>query len=78
MSEFIESYTPPPDSDRSNVNAFSDDDVITRTLKSYTPIDAFKPIATTAISKFYTANEAIKEQQEQINDLKQAIEDLKN
>ena len=62
MSEFIESYTPPPDSDRGNVNAFSDDDVITRTLKSYTPIDAFKPITTTAISKFYTANEAIKEQ----------------
>lgn len=63
MSEFIESISPAPSNESRNTNAFSDDDVITRAAKSYTPIDVFKPIATTAISRFYQANEAIKEQQ---------------
>jgi hypothetical protein len=69
MSEFIESISPPPSNESRNTNAFSDDDVITRTAKSYTAMDAFKPIATTAISKFYQANEAIKEQQRNRNEV---------
>ena len=62
MSEFIESITPPPDENRSSPNAFSNDDVFTRTAKSFTVGDLFAPIVPTTIKRFYNANEAIKEQ----------------
>lgn len=63
MSEFIESITPAPDENRSNPNAFSDDDVFTRMAKSFTVSDVVSPIVPTAIKRFYQANEAIKEQE---------------
>jgi len=63
MSEFIESITPPPDENRTSPNAFSEDDVFTRTAKSFTVGDVFAPVVPTAIKRFYNANEAIKEQQ---------------
>lgn len=63
MSEFIESITPPPDENRNSPNAFSNDDVITRTAKSFTVGDVFSPIVPTAIKRFYNANQEIKEQE---------------
>ena len=69
MSEFIESITPPPDENRSSPNAFSDDDVFTRTAKSITVGDLFAPVVPTAIKRFYNANEAIKEQKRNRNEV---------